>query len=125
MQMALVILILSCKVMMHTWPPSPSTAEDVPEGQGPNVKLAEGEAEAAPRDEEPSASDVRSMIASSTVNVLGAAGADCHQGSEELDIFEAGYNLESGCLNESSLSGTRVLTPRSLTLPGGLSPFLV
>ena len=106
--------------------PSPRTAEEMP-GPDANVKLAGGRADAIPSDEEASASDVRSITASSmfAVDTLGAAGADCcHQGAE-LDISNRiRPRRESRCLYESSLSGTRVFTPGSLALLGGLSPLL-
>lgn len=71
-----------------------------------NVKeLPEGEAEAAPSDEGASASDVRSMIASSTFmeDALAVAGADFPKQGIELDNdpYDLGLGQESRCLCKS------------------------
>lgn len=88
---------------------SAGSAELVP-GREPDVKeLPEGGVGAASRDEEASASDVRSITVSSTfrADALDVRGADfTHQGTEP-DMFET----------EDTTSGTWARVRRSLCLP--------
>lgn len=73
---------------------------------GPNVEeLPGGEAEAAPGDEGASASDVRSMIESSTFmeDALAVLRADFPTHGVELDIFQTGYRSRARARKSLSL----------------------
>lgn len=91
---------------------SAGSVELVPGGE-PNVKeILEGGAGADSRGEEASASDVRSMIVSSTfrVDALGVCAVFTHQGTE-LDIFETGYDLEHSGSDEKVAVSTNLRFP--------------